>query len=74
MDVENILKFIGLISVIQQPEKFQNLLDLVLNKRGEGVEHGYYSLKTGNKYIGEIYIHGCGSPFTDGHGNVIVWR
>lgn len=74
MDIDNILKFIGLIAVLEDPEKFQNLINSASKSSAKEIEHGYYSLKTGNKYNGEVYIHGNGEPFTDGHGNVIIWR
>lgn len=74
MDIDNILKFIGLLSMLEKPEKYQNLLDLISKASAKEAEHGYYSLKTGCKYSGEVYIHGNGAPFTDGRGNVIAWR
>lgn len=74
MNIDNVLKFIGLVSLLEEPEKYQKLIDLVSKENEKRVEHGYYYLKTGCKYNGEVHIHGCGSPFTDGNGNIIVWR
>lgn len=33
-----------------------------------------YIQKTGERYYGTIHLHGGGSPYTDGHGNIIVYR
>lgn len=74
MNIDSILKLIGLVVLLKEPEKFRDLLNLILKTNTKEIEHGYYDLKTGKKYNGEVHIHGNNSPFTDGCGNIIVWR
>lgn len=74
MYVDDILKMIGLFSIIENPEKYRDVINLISESKLNNFEHGYYDLKTGNKYNGTVYIHGNGSPYTDGYGNIIEWR
>lgn len=33
-----------------------------------------YIQRTGERYYGTIHLHGLGAPYTDGHGNTIVYK
>lgn len=69
-----ILEMIGAIEIISNPEKYKELMEILNKNCACKEEHGYYLQRTGEKYEGSVYIHGNNSPFTDGHGNVVIWK
>lgn len=48
------------------------LISIIQKDYYKNSNHGYYL--NGRPYTGQVYLHGGGQPFTDGHGNILEWR